>query len=90
MQSLARISSHIPQAEASAIALGAKRKSPPTENDAGAAIVVALIAQKRLPEIFGLLGLVSDRATQEKLLAHLPLLPWYPPDPSAGGIWREE
>ena len=71
-------------------ALATSEMSPPVENETGVAIVVELIAQKRIPEIFGLLGLVSDRATPEKLLADLPLLPWYPPEPSEGGIWREE
>jgi len=72
-----------------AAALATSEKYPSAENDTGAAIVADLIAQKRLSEIFGLLGLVSE-AAQEKLLAKLPLLPWYPPDPSEGGIWREE
>jgi hypothetical protein len=81
---------HTLQAKTSVVALETSEKQPLTHNGAKATLVTDLIAEKSLPEIFGVLGLVSDCATREKLLADLPLLPWYPPGPSEGGIWREE
>lgn len=86
----AQINDLIPKGEPFPAASGHSDNSPTIQGGEGAEIVAELIAQKSLPEIFGLVGLVSNGATQEKLLAVLPLLPWYPADASAGGIWREE